>query len=51
MFGDEIINMRPKNCIDYVTVFQPGFFWLSMTGGGGGIHPPLENNVPVELGQ
>ena len=35
-----------------LTLFKPGFFWLSMTGGaGGGFHPPAENNVTVELGQ
>ena len=21
----------------YLTLFKPGFFWLSMTGGGGGV--------------
>ena len=25
---------------DLLTLFKPGFFWLSMTGGGG-FHPPL----------
>ena len=43
-----------------LTLFQPGFFGLSMTGGllfwtfcdwGDGLHPPSENNVIVELRQ
>ena len=33
-----------------LTLFKPGFFWLSMTRGGG-FHPPPESNVTVELGQ
>ena len=36
-----------------LTLFKPGFLWLSVTGGGGGVDstPPPENNVTVELGQ
>ena len=34
-----------------LTLFKPGFFWLSMTGGGVDSTPPPENNVTVELGQ
>ena len=32
-------------------LFQPGFFWLSMTWAGRWIPPPPENNVAVELRQ
>ena len=34
-----------------LTLFKPGFFWLSMTGGWIPPPPPSENNVTVELGQ
>ena len=33
-----------------LTLFKPGFFWLSMPGGVDSTPPP-ENNVTVELGQ
>ena len=32
-------------------VLEFGLFWLSMTWGGVGFHPPPGNNVTVELGQ
>ena len=44
-----IDETKPGNI--FLTLFKPGFFWLSMTGGGGWIQPPPENNVAVELGQ
>ena len=34
-----------------INPISAGLFWLSMTGGRGWIPLPLENNVPVELGQ
>ena len=34
-----------------LALFKPGFFWLSMTGGGVDSTPPPENNVTVKLGQ
>ena len=30
-----ILEFSQKN----LTLFKPGFFWFSMTGGGGGFHP------------
>ena len=33
-----------------LTLFKPGFFWLSMTRGVDSTSP-LEHNVTVELGQ
>ena len=45
------IVRESKYMLPVLTLFQSGFNWLSMTGGGGWIPPPLENNVPTELGQ
>ena len=46
-YGHEIVRLPPYHC--QLTLFKPGFFWLSLTRGWN--PPPPENNVAVELGQ
>ena len=50
MLSCQIVFVSNRVMQDPLTLFKPGFFWLSTTGGGG-FHPPPENNVTVELGQ
>ena len=46
----KLIKRNLKVDIKHLTLFKPGFFWLSTTGGVDSTPPP-ENNVTVELGQ
>ena len=54
-FGLFIEKCLRKCYIVTLTLFEPGFSWLSVTGGGGGGRvdstPPPEHNVTIELGQ
>ena len=46
----ELDALHAIGLLSSLTLFKPGFFWLSMTGGVDSTPPP-ENNVTVELGQ